>query len=394
MKRIRKRVFDLININNKDDAASRICNYIIVIAIITNIVILIAETFELPEAVASVFDVIEMVTLVIFIIEFGLRIWTSVELYPGKSYGYAISHFIFSFYGQIDLWSILPYILPLFIPTGLVALRALRVFRVLRLFRINARYDAFNVVLDVIYEKRTQLASSMVLILTCMIASSLLMYSVEHPVQPEVFDNAFSGMWWSVSAMLTVGYGDLIPITIAGRIIAIIMAFLGVGLVAIPTGIISAGFVEQYTKIKQKENDISNYVNFIKITMEKGHPWTGKAIKDLQFPPELLVVSIIRDDQIIMPRGNTIIEEQDVLVLSAVEFENSIGIDVRKVLVDKDSLWKDKKISEINFSENVVAVAIIRGTKTLIPKGNTVIRQKDVIILCEHLYSLLKSKLS
>ena len=95
-----------------------------------------------------------------------------------------------------------------------------------------------------------------------------------------------------------------------------------------------------------------------------------------------------------MPRGNTIIEEQDVLVLSAVEFENSIGIDVRKVLVDKDSLWKDKKISEINFSENVVAVAIIRGTKTLIPKGNTVIRQKDVIILCEHLYSLLKSKLS
>ena len=394
MKRIRKRVFDLININNKDDIASRICNLVIVIAILINVAILIAETFEIPENVGNVLDIIEFVTLVIFIIEYALRIWTSVELYPGKGYGYSVSHFIFSFYGQVDLWSILPYILPLFIPTGLVALRALRVFRVLRLFRINTRYDAFNVVLDVIYEKRTQLLSSMVLIVTCMIASSLLMYSVEHPVQPDVFDNAFSGMWWSVSAMLTVGYGDVIPLTIVGRIIAIIMAFLGVGLVAIPTGIISAGFVEQYTKIKQKENDISNYVNFIQITMEKGHPWTGKMIKDLSFPPELLVVSIIRDDQIIMPRGDIVVEEEDVLVLSAIEFENNIGIDIRKVLVDKDSLWKDKKISEINFSENVVAVAIIRGTKTLIPRGNTVIRQKDIIILCEHLYSLLKSKLS
>ena len=128
--------------------------------------------------------------------------------------------------------------------------------------------------------------------------------------------------------------------------------------------------------------------------MEKGHPWIGKATRDLMIPPELLVVSIIRDDQIIMPRGGTVIEENDVLVLSAIEFENNVGIDIRKVIVDKDSLWKDKKISEINFSENVVAVAVIRGTKTLIPKGNTVLRQKDIVILCEQLYSMLKSKLS
>ena len=128
--------------------------------------------------------------------------------------------------------------------------------------------------------------------------------------------------------------------------------------------------------------------------MEKGHPWIGKQIRDLMIPPELLVVSIIRDDQISMPRGDTVIEEEDVLVLSAIEFENNGGIDIRKVLVDRDSLWKDKKISEINFSENVVAVAIIRGTKTLIPKGDTVLRQKDIVILCEQLYSVLKSKLS
>ena len=69
-------------------------------------------------------------------------------------------------------------------------------------------------------------------------------------MQPEVFQNAFSGFWWAVSTLLTVGYGDIYPITIAGRIFGIIITFLGVGMVAIPTGILSAGFVEHYTRMK------------------------------------------------------------------------------------------------------------------------------------------------
>ena len=80
------------------------------------------------------------------------------------------------------------------------------------------------------------------------------MYSVEHDAQPEVFRNAFSGVWWSMSTLLTVGYGDIYPITTLGRLMAICTAYLGVGVVAIPTGIISAGFVEQY----QRKSSISN----------------------------------------------------------------------------------------------------------------------------------------
>ena len=79
-----------------------------------------------------------------------------------------------------------------------------------------------------------------------MLASSLCMYSVEHDTQPDVFRNAFSGVWWSMSTLLTVGYGDIYPVTTLGRVMAICIAYLGVGAVAIPTGIISAGFVEQY----------------------------------------------------------------------------------------------------------------------------------------------------
>ena len=126
--------------------------------------------------------------------------------------------------------------------------------RIFHLFRLNARYDSFNVITTVLYEKRNQIISSVFIVVIPMLASSLCMYSVEHDAQPEVFRNAFSGVWWSMSTLLTVGYGDIYPITTLGRLMAICIAYLGVGVVAIPTGIISAGFVEQY----QRKSSISN----------------------------------------------------------------------------------------------------------------------------------------
>ena len=88
----------------------------------------------------------------------------------------------------------------------------LRVARVFHLFRLNAKYDSFNVITTVLYEKRNQIISSVFIVLILMLASSLCMYSVEHDAQPEVFRNAFSGIWWSMSTLLTVGYGDIYPI--------------------------------------------------------------------------------------------------------------------------------------------------------------------------------------
>ena len=94
-----------------------------------------------------------------------------------------------------------------------------------------------------------------------MLASSLCMYSLEHEAQPDVFTNAFSGIWWAASTLLTVGYGDIYPITTLGKMFGIFITFLGVGMVAIPTGIISAGFVDQYSRIKRmseygRESDV------------------------------------------------------------------------------------------------------------------------------------------
>ena len=89
-----------------------------------------------------------------------------------------------------------------------------------------------------------------------MLGASLCMYGFEHDVQPDVFENAFSGIWWAMSTVLTVGYGDIYPITVGGKIVAILIALLGVCAVAIPTGVISAGFVEYYARLRDDTNSL------------------------------------------------------------------------------------------------------------------------------------------
>lgn len=103
--------------------------------------------------------------------------------------------------------------------------------------------------------------------------------------QPEVFKNAFSGIWWSVSTLLTVGYGDIYPVTVLGKMFSIIITFLGVGMVAIPTGILSAGFVEQYSLIKKSTDYLmEKELKFIKLIITKDHNWNEKKVCELNIP--------------------------------------------------------------------------------------------------------------
>ncbi|MCR4618205.1 MAG: ion transporter [Lachnospiraceae bacterium] len=242
-KQIKKRIFDIIQIGQRGDFPSFAFDIFIVVVIVLNILVLILETFNLPAGLLNALHIVEIVTIGIFIVEYILRIWTADLLYPADSKGKARLKFLISFDGIVDLLTIIPA----FFLTGFSAFRMLRVVRIFHLFRINATYDSFNVITTVLHHKRKQILFSVFIIAMLMLASSLCMYSVEHEAQPEVFTNAFTGLWWSVSAILTVGYGDVYPITLIGQIMAIIISILGVGVVAIPTGIISAGFVEQHT---------------------------------------------------------------------------------------------------------------------------------------------------
>lgn len=104
-----------------------------------------------------------------------------------------------------------------------------------------------------------------------MIIASVLMYSIENAAQPEVFDNAFSALWWAIATITTVGYGDIYPVTVAGKILSTIIALLGIALVAVPTGIISAGFIEQITDSpkSEQEDNVKPYCPYCGHKLEK-----------------------------------------------------------------------------------------------------------------------------
>lgn len=249
VRKIKKRTFEIIQIGTRVDFWSRAFDYFIVFMILLSISVTFMLTFAELSMYADVMEAIEFFTIIVFIIEYVLRVWTSDLLYPDLNKQQAAIRFIFSFYGLVELLTIVSYFGPLY-SNGMIALRIIRVTRILRLFQLNTNSDTYNVVADVLMDKKKQLLSSISMILMLMLAASLCMYGFEHEAQPDIYENAFSGIWWAMSTILTVGYGDIYPITIGGQIMAILIALLGVCVVAIPTGVISAGFVEYDNRMR------------------------------------------------------------------------------------------------------------------------------------------------
>ena len=312
-KTIKKRIFDIIQIGNKEDLPSRSFDILISIVIILNITAMFVETFSRMAFLHPACKVIELVTVIIFCIEYALRIWTADLLYKDVKRGRAILKFLISYDGIVDLLTILPF----FFLSGFVLFRMLRVVRIFHLFRINAQHDSFSVITSVLKEKKNQIFSSLFIIVVLMLASSIGIYNVEHEFQPEVFENAFSGIWWSMATLLTVGYGDIYPVTVLGKIMGIIIAFLGVGVVAIPTGIISAGFVEHYSKKQNslvKFNDISS-IGEISVTKESG--LTGLNASEIAEDFGMNVIVIIRENLTLIPNDTIAAEEGDILVVKS-----------------------------------------------------------------------------
>ncbi len=308
-KTLPKRIFDIIQIGQKEDLISRLFDIFIVIVILLNIATLFLKTFDQLARYGTLFYVIEMVTMIIFVMEYLLRIWTAPCLYPNSKKAKAVWKFMISYDGIIELFTILPY----FVFSGFVVFRMLRVVRIFHLFRINSYSDSFSVIKNVLYEKRNQLLSSIFIIIVLMLASSLFMYSAEHEAQPDAFQNAFSGLWWSMSTLLTVGYGDIYPITVVGRIMAIVIAFLGVGVVAIPTGIISAGFVEQYRMEAHEDDEQLCNIHTIVVSMDSN--WIGKTVQEIEDLNSITILLIDRDGQKKRAENDTVIALKDALTI-------------------------------------------------------------------------------
>ena len=267
-KRIKKRLFEIIQPGEENDIPSKIFDICLILLVLLNVCLVIADTFNLPEKVQIIFKHIEIVSVIIFSIEYILRIWTAELLYPEKKWIVAKIKYIFSFLAIIDLLAILPFYLPFVITIDLRVLRMLRIIRLFRVFKINRYTDALSSIVKVLKNKKNELLSSIFVVILLMIVASVLMFSVENKAQPEVFKNAFDALWWALATLTTVGYGDIYPITVLGKIFSAIIAILGIGLVAVPTGIISAGFMENINKPNKNETEEIKYC-----------PYCGKEIK-------------------------------------------------------------------------------------------------------------------
>lgn len=378
----KKRIFDIIQIGNDGDWISKLFDLVSIVMILTNLFIAIFETFDSSAQYLEILNLIELITVIGFTVEYALRLWTAEYLYPAVNRRKAAFHYFTSFNGIIDLLSFLPYYLPIFFPTGVVAFRMFRVIRIFRLFRINAYYDALNVIGDVVKGKRDQLLSSIFIILVLMMASSLCMYSLEHTVQPDVFQNAFSGFWWAVSTLLTVGYGDIYPITIPGRVFGIIITFLGVGMVAIPTGILSAGFVEQYTRLKSfNDYSLEADIRFVRLEVEEGHPWLNQQVMDIPLPPGLILAVIQRHGDVVVPRGDTVIQLGDHIVLGAEGYQDDVGITLKELVLKERHPWSGQEIRNLDISRQTLIVMVRRNGKVMIPNGSLKLLPGDMVLL-------------
>ena len=379
----RHRLYEIVEIGAATDLQSRAYDLFYTLTILLNLAATVLATFDNMEArYSGILGAVELATVAFFTVDYVLRILTADFRYAGLSRGRAIRKYALSFGGVVDLLSFLPVYLPFFFPAGAAAFRLVRVIRIFRLFRINAYYDSLNVITSVLSSKKNQLISSVCIILVLMLASSLCMYSLEHEAQPEVFQNAFSGIWWSASTLLTVGYGDIYPITPMGRFLGIVITFLGVGMVAIPTGIMSAGFVEQDSRMKRLSEQAGEYdMHFIKVHLNKTDPWTGREIRALGLPHGMIVAAIHRGRDVVIPRGDVTLQSGDTVVLGAEYAKDDWHIQLKEVLLRKQSPWNGQRIQDLDLSRQTLIVLVRRKGTMLIPRGDLVLREGDTVLL-------------
>lgn len=385
---LKKRIFQIVEVGYTQDRMSRLYDIVNVAAIIINLVVSILYTFApMEEKYGGAIITIEGITVLFFAFDYILRIYTARYLDEDVPEWKAVLQYIFSFTGIVDLLSFLPYYLPFFLPGGAIAFRMFRVVRIFRLFRINAYYDSLNVITEVIVSKKQQLLSSVFIVLVLMVASSLCMYSLEHEAQPDVFENAFSGIWWAASTLMTVGYGDIYPVTTAGQVLGIVITFLGAGMIAIPTGIISAGFVEQYANI-QKSSELSQEmdVSFIKVRITNADKWAGHSIAELGLPRGMIVAAVRHNDRITVPTGETVLLPGDSLLLAAEGYKENVDTDLKSVVLLAQHPFVGRKVRDLDISRQTYIVMVKRNGKIITPNGDTRLSEGDELVLYTRKY--------
>ena len=218
--------------------------------IIVNIIAMILESHvSIRETYHSYFYVFETVSIVIFSFEYLFRIIVGYKNEGVRG----VTKYMFSTFGIIDLISILPFYLNQFIKIDGRFVRILRLFRLTRIFKLGRDSGSLKLFIQALSAVRNELKFTLFLSILTILFSASAIYFLENEAQPEKFGSITESIWWATVSLATVGYGDVYPITVGGKAFAAIISLVGIGVVAIPTGIISASFVEEIIAAKRRK---------------------------------------------------------------------------------------------------------------------------------------------
>ncbi len=271
----RQTVYRVLETYQPGDVLSRTVDVVIILLICASVTAVILESIEAIEIrYSSAFYWFEVVTVSIFSVEYILRLWCCVEVPPngGPARGAFMTRirFMFSFHAIIDLLAILPFYLLTFGLLGGFDMRFLRAVRLLRVLKLTRYSSALNMLMITIAENGKSLAASFFILLTVMLLAASGSYYFERESQPMEFGSIPSAMWWAFSTLTTVGYGDVVPVTVGGKVFGALITVVGLGMVALPTGILASGFAHQLRmRSEQYQNKADEALDDGKITSDE-----------------------------------------------------------------------------------------------------------------------------
>ncbi|MDH3747802.1 MAG: ion transporter [Gammaproteobacteria bacterium] len=245
---LRHTVFRVLETAEDDDTASRVADISLIILIAASVIAVILESVpSIENRYADELYWFEVFTISVFTVEYMLRLWSSVEREDRLEANVFMTRlrYVFSFHAIIDLLAILPFYLLTFGMFGNIDMRFLRAVRLLRVLKLTRYSAALNMLITTINENARALLASFMILITVMLLAASGMYYFERQAQPEAFGSIPAAMWWAFVTLTTVGYGDVTPITVGGRVFGAMITVVGIGMVALPTSILASGYSQQ-----------------------------------------------------------------------------------------------------------------------------------------------------
>ena len=287
MKRIQAWVFKIFD---EDDVAEhpwnkKVSGFIMLLIILSIIAVVVESEVTTADRFPGFFWNFELIAVVIFTIEYLSRVFTASLQYPELSRGRAILKYITSPMAIVDFLAILPFYIEVYYMLSdsgahsidMRFIRVLRLMRLLRILKLNRYSSSMKMIGKVMREEKEKLFITVFMTGILLVLSSAIIFTVEHEIQPEQFPNIYASMWWAIATLTTVGYGDIYPVTASGKVLAGVIALLGIGLVALPTGILSGSFVQAINE--EKENKLAKEIDDLEQLFEREIrcPHCGKA---------------------------------------------------------------------------------------------------------------------